>query len=400
MQDREEAMEYKKNWKEVIERQTAFWERKLGGRILARIYINNRPFEEWLTKAKDIIPVESKDFPSQNFIFETWDLKLRIFKDIEDDSLPVMIPTEFDQGLFGGIFGAETYFNFDAETGWLSSMPRPFLTDYSGLNKLEIREDGTWMRELRQRLRWYAEQAEGKFGISPVISIDALNFAVMARGATKAMLDIYDNPQKLRNLYELALKLNVQLYQLQKRLLGSFNNGTFDGYTCWGSWIPGDEIDISVDTFGQCRKEVYAETGLEYTQRLIDTFGSAFLHIHGDAYHLLPEVVKLKGLRGIWLLDETPHFPYPFSSLAEIKKITGDMPLITECMLGEFLEGMEKGKLPGGVFYMVRGYREGCSDLMPPAVETVAEANEIMKKVRTYKSYIFREGSNAGSLSQ
>ena len=376
-------MEYKKNWQEVIERQTLFWERRLGDQILARIYVKNRPFEEWLATSKKVMPVQSKGFPDRDFVFKTWDLKLCAFKEVADDSLPVMMPTEFDEGLFGGIFGAETSFNFDSESGWISSMATPFLIDYSDLDKLEIREDEIWMRELRQRLKWYAEQAQGKSGISPVISIDALNFAVMARGATKAMLDIYDNPIQLRNLCEFALELNIQLNRLQKKFIGSFNSGTFDGYACFGSWFPSDEINISVDAFGQCRKEVYTKMGLEYTQRLIDAFGSAFLHIHGNAHHLLPEVVKLKGLKGICIVDEAPH---PFPRLAEIKQITGNIPLVTECMLDEFLESMKKGKLPGGVFYIIRGHKEGRSTLMSPAVKTVAEANGIMKKVRAYKS--------------
>ena len=340
-------MEYKKNWKEVIERQSLFWKRKLGNRILARIYVKNSPFEEWLTKAKKIIPVTTKNFPSQEFVFKTWDLKLHIFKEINDDSLPVMIPSEFDEGFFGGIFGAETDFNFDAESGWLSSMARPFLKEYGDLDKLEIREDEVWMREIRQRLKRYTEQAKDKFVLSPVISIDSLNFAVMARGATKAMLDIYDNPEQLKELFEFALKINIKLNRLQKKLIGTFNGGTFDGYADFGSWFPGEEINISVDAFGQCRKEVYTEMGLEYTQRLIDAFGSAFLHIHGNAYHLLPEVVKLKGLKGIEIADESPH---PFPRLSEIKRITEDIPLVTECMLDEFLESMKKGTLPGGIF--------------------------------------------------
>ena len=138
-------MEYKKNWQEVKERHSLFWGKGLRDQILVRIYVRNRPFEEWLTTSKRVVQVESKRFPDRDFVFKTWDLKLRILKELEDDSLPVMIPTEFDQGLFGGIFGAETAFNYDAESGWISSMAKTFLPEYSAIDILEVREEGIWM---------------------------------------------------------------------------------------------------------------------------------------------------------------------------------------------------------------------------------------------------------------
>lgn len=376
-------MQYKKNYEEVIERQTAFWERKSGDRALARIYVRNDAFEQWLAESRDLIPLQSKTLPPQDLVLKTWDLKLRILQEIQDDSLPVMIPSEFDEGLFGGVFDAETVFGYDPESGWFSSMARPFLLAYDDLSRLSLKEDNLWVRELRKRLAWYREQAGDRFGISPVITIDALNFAVLARGASNAMLDTYDSPAELRKLFDFALELNVQVSRLQKEIIGFFQGGTFDGYASFGCWFPGDEINISVDAFGQCRREVYLELGFEYTQKLIDAFGSAFLHIHGDAHHLLPEVCRLRGLKGIWIVDEAPH---PFPRLAEIKKITGDMPLVTECVLGELLQAMKERTLPGGVFYIVRGHQEGRSALMSPAVETIEEANEIMREVRNYRA--------------
>jgi len=376
-------VEYKDNWKEAIARQSLFWEGKMKDRILARIYVRNRPFEQRLSELKSQVPVTGKLFPKKETVLKTWDLKLKIFKELQDDSLPVMIPTEFDEGLFGGIFEAETNFSYDSEAGWMSSMANPFLTDALDASKLKIREDGLWMQELKSRLTWYAAQAKGKFGLSPVISIDALNFAVMSRGATNAMLDTYDNPAGLKAMSEFALELNIKMNRLQREFIGSFDGGTFDGYACFGSWFPGEEINMSVDAFGQCKKEDYLETGFVYNQRLVGAFGSAALHIHANAHHLLPEVVKLKGLKAIWLADENPRV---FPQLREIKKVTGDVPLITECMLDEFMEGMKKGTLPGGIFYIIRGHKVGRSTLMSPAVETIEEANKIMKQIRDYRS--------------
>lgn len=376
-------MEYKNNWKQAIERQDLFGKRKLKDRILARIFVRNTPFEEWLSVLKSKIPVSGTAFPAKELVLKTWEIKLRVFKELQDDSLPVMTPTEFDEGLFGGIFGASTYFNYDPESGWLGSMANHFLENSPDTDKLEIKETGIWMKELKERFSWYSERAEGRFGLSPVVSIDALNFAVLARGATQAMLDTCDNRNKMKEMCEFALKLNIGIGRLQKTFIKPFNNGTFDGYPASGAWFPGDEINISIDAFGQCNRETYLDLGFKYNQKLIEAFGSAALHIHSNAEHLLPEAVKLKGLKCITLFDETPRY---FPRLKEIKKIAGDMPLITDCTLNEFLEQMEKGTLPGGVFYVIKGHAGGRGSLMSPAVETVKEANELMNKIHAYKA--------------
>lgn len=372
----------KHNWAQALERQTAFWQRKMGHGILARLFIRNPPLDAWLAECRRTLPLTSHAFPPRDTLFKTWDLKLRAYAEVTDDSLPVMIPTEFDEGLFGAIFSAPTTFNYDPESGWMASMSEPFWTEYPLAGPLAFNDHSLWMQELRQRLPWYAEQADGKFGLSPVISIDSLNFAVLAFGPTRALLDLYDAPDCLRQLFEQALALNIRLNRLQKQLLGGCAGGALDGYAAFGSGFAGDEINISVDAYGMARREVFSGIGLEYTQRLIDAFGSAFLHLHGNAHHLLPDVLKLRGLKGIWIVDEEPH---PFSSLAEIRQVTGDMPLVTECLLNEFLEGLQQRTLPGGVYYIVRGHKEGRATLMSPAVNTAAEANAIMKKVRDYR---------------
>ena len=376
-------MEYKNNWKEVIERQNLFWKRKLKNRILARICLRNAPFEEWLAVLKNKIPLASSTFPEKETVLKTWELRLSILKELQDDSLPVMKPTEFDEGLFGGIFGAATHFNYDPESGWMGSMAEHFLVDSLDSKRLDIKKHGIWMKELKERFSWYSERAEGRFGLSPIVSIDALNFAVLARGATQAMLDTCDNPDKLKELHKFALQLNIEINRLQKEFIRPFNGGTFDGHPASGAWFPGDEVNLSVDAFGQCSRDVYLELGFKYNQELINAFGSAALHIHINAEHLLPEVIKLKGLKCISLFDETPRY---FPRLKEIKKVTGDMPLITDCMLDEFLDGMKNGRLEGGVFYVVKGHSGGRCNLMSPAVETVKEANELMKKVHAYRT--------------
>ena len=374
-------MLYKKNYKDVMRRQAAFWNRRMPEKVLARIYVKNPPFEGWLNEHGPNIPITMDGLPDKELVIDLWDHKLRNLAELEDDSLPVMLPNEFDEGLYAGVFGQEVIGCFDNEAGWFSSMGKPFLDDYSGLDELHLDMNCPILQELKSRLDYYRQFADGKFGLSPVITIDSLNLAVLLRGAQQAMMDQYDYPDELVRLFEFALEVNIKLLNYQQELMGSFENGTFDGYAAFGGWFEGKHVNISVDAYGMCSPEVFEKIGFNYSQRLIDAFGSGFLHIHGNAHHLLPQAVKLKGLKAIRIVDEAPH---PFPRLREIKEITGDMPLLTDCMLDEFIEAMDSGTLVGGVFYVIRGHKEGRSAFQSPVFDTIDEADNLMEKIRNY----------------
>lgn len=375
-------MEYKQNWEQAMARQADFWEGRMPDQVLARINVRPVRLERWLAETGSGVPVESAQPPDHRTVFALWEGRLAAQRDVEDDSLPVMIPSEFDEGLGGSLFGAEVTWTFDPRSGWFSSMARPFLTERVDPARLEATVDERALQQLTDRLRLYAGQAHGRFALSPIISIDSLNFAVQARGATNAFLDIYDDPVWQQELLDFSVRLAVRCNSAQREAIGSFRGGTFDGYAALGAWFAGPEINVSADAFGSCGQEIFRDLGLPRLQRLIDAVGSAFLHVHGNAHHLLPDIARLGGLKGIWIVDETPH---PFPRLREIKRITGAVPLLTECTLDELTQGLDQGTLPGGVFYLVRGHQEGMSTLLSPAVGTADKANRIMEKVRAYR---------------
>jgi hypothetical protein len=377
-------MEYKRNWEQAMARQADFWEGRMPDRVLARINVPAGRLERWLAVVGSGVSAESAEPPDHQTVFALWEARLASQRDVEDDSLPVMIPSEFDEGLGGGLFGAAVTWTFDRKSGWFSSMARPFLEKRVDPARLEAAVDERALQRLLDRLKLYAGLAGGRFALSPIISIDSLNFAVQARGATNAFLDTYDDPVWQEELLDFSVRLAVRCNAAQRAAIGRFRGGTFDGYAALGAWFTGAEINISADAFGSCRPEMFRDLGLPRLQRLIDAVGSAFLHVHGNAHHLLPDIARLGGLKGIWIVDETPH---PFPRLREIKRITGAIPLLTECTVDEFTDGLERGTLPGGVFYIVRGHREGMSTLLSPGAGTADEASRIMEKARAYRAH-------------
>jgi hypothetical protein len=66
-----------------------------------------------------------------------------------------------------------------------------------------------------------------------------------------------------------------------------------------------------------------------------------------DEGHLLPEVVTLKGLVGIGILDDPKQVPC-FERLPAIQAV-GDIPLQINCRQGPFLACLDQERLPRNV---------------------------------------------------
>jgi hypothetical protein len=166
---------------------------------------------------------------------------------------------------------------------------------------------------------------------------------------------------------------NIRLLEMQRDIFGPsvyYDDGVFIQHC---SWLPGRTVWLSVDAYSLCSPQVYAGIGREYQQQLIDHFGGGWLHLHALGVYLLPELVKLKRLLGISILDD-PGQPRPFEQLQQIQAATGALPLEIWCHKDELLAGIRAGTLPGGILYRV------------DQVKTVDEGNAVAAQAREYRA--------------
>jgi len=107
-------------------------------------------------------------------------------------------------------------------------------------------------------------------------------------------------------------------------------------------WLPGRAVWVSIDAYGLCSPEVFCEFGAPYLQPVIDHFGAGWIHLHSADARLLPQIVKLKNILGIGLIDD-PNAPRGFDLLPQVRQITGDIPLQIDCSGAELARGLAKG---------------------------------------------------------
>ncbi len=360
-----EQIAYKPGADDVIERLNILYERRAGDRIFADFQIPTRTMDQF--RADNIEGYTSYPDPHERARF--WDSLLKEKSLCEDDHIPTAYLSEFDQGLYGALIGGEMQFLNDPGTGWISSMVKPMLEDLTQFKFQTFEESHPWFHKYLKQMEVFSEISENHFGISHFILIDSLNFVFELVGATKTYLSLFEVPDIVQKIIDFAFDLNVKVQETFFENTPSYRGGTFSNMI---QWVPGRVISESVDPFHMTSVEDYEQWGEKNVQRMFSHFDGGVLHIHSNGRHLLNAVSRLEGLKAILMLDEKDN-PPAFDVLPEIKKQTGDVPLVVVVNEDKFEHHFNRNTLPGGVFYWVK------------STKSVDEVNRIMEGVRKYR---------------
>jgi len=289
---------------------------------------------------------------------------------VHDDGVPSAYLSEMDQGLYGGLIGAEVRFNCNPATGWVSSMVPPLLGGWEGLAGLGFRAEGEWWRRYLRQLEVFVRRARGRFGVSNFILINGLNFAFELVGATETYLAMSERPAELGQALELGFRVNLAVQRAFFEKAGRLEGGTCSFGV---QWLPGRILAESVDPFHMTSVADFERWGRPVLERIFAEFDGGITHIHGNGRHLVEAVAATKNLKAIHLGDDR-GFPLAFDELPELRRRAGDMPLTCSASFERFREALAGRRLTGGVLYLVQG------------VPDAGEANRLMEQVRQYRA--------------
>lgn len=360
----------KTNQSEVIARLKTLYGKKGENQIFARMLIP-QPAPRWERLTQRAVQVSSAEFPTLKDTFPVWEEYLAFFDPLEDDRIPAIYPWQYDQGIYGALFGAAIHVNRGGPPGCASSTSSPLEgRTYAELLRLAATPDEAWIRRLETDLREVAALDGGRWGIAVPITIDGLNLAMQIRG-NQTMLDIYDCPHELKQFLQAGVDLNIRLVERQRKAI----NRTLEGGVCDyfnGGWMPRQGIPMSVDSYSFCHPDVYVEFGLPYQQQLIDHFGGGNFHIHGNGRHMLSQFARLRGCVVTSLFDDGSDIR-AMDALEEIKRQAGSVTPVVACPTDRFVRQLKERSLVGGIYYTVG------------PVESIAKANRLMEDVRNYR---------------
>ena len=350
----------------ILPRLRQLYEHRCQQIVLAKMNVPSQAIKEFAGRNKEGFC----DYPDIRKRLEFWDGYMREHILIYDDSIPNAYLTEMDQGLYGGLFDGDVRFLCDTRTGWISSMVPPIMKDWSEFDKLSFGTEHKWYRRYVNQLDKFIQASRGKYGISHFILINGLNFVFELVGATQTYIDLTERPEMVRRAIGLAHKVNLQVHKTFFEKVQLIEGGTCSNFA---QWIPGRIVSESIDPFHMTSVDYFERWGREPVERIFSFFDGGVIHIHSNGRHLLKAASTLKGLKAIYLLDEKDN-PLAFEVLGDLKKQTGEVPIVCPAKFSAFYQALKEHRLLGGVFYDV-------SDV--PNVQT---ANNCMDMAREYSA--------------
>ena len=356
---------YKPNLNEVLDRLRSLYERRTQDRIFATFSAPSSALEEFGKQYPGVFC----DYPDPVERIQFWEKYYRERAKIEDDSIPSAYLSEMDQGLYGGLLGRDAQFMSHPETGWISSMVKPVISDWSEFDSLVFDENHPWYNRYISQLEIFVNGAKQNFGISHFIMIDGLNFVFELLGATATYMSLIDNPEMVHRAINFAFDLNVKVQRTFFEYTSLLMEGTCSNMV---QWIPGRIVSESVDPFHMTNVDYFEKWGREPIERILDEFDGGVLHIHGNGRHLLEHVCTIKGLKAVFMGDDT-GFPLAFDIADELKRRADDMPLVLLAGYEDFTVKLKDHTLPGGILYHVEG------------ASSVEDINRIMEDVHEYR---------------
>jgi hypothetical protein len=359
-------LSYKPNLRDVQARLQSLYAREAGDRIFATMTIPSAAIAQF---AQTYLHGECRD-PELAERTRFWDDFLREKALLEDDSMPSAYLSEFDQGLYGGLFGAEVRFMADPGTGWISSMVPPLLANWSEFDRLRFDPAHPWWQRYLRQIELFVEASRGKWGISHFILIDALNFVFELIGATRTYLSLDEHPEMVRRAIDFAFDLNVKVHETFFEKVPSLDGGTFSNFA---QWVPGRIVSESLDPYHMTSVAYFERWGREPAERIMNHFDGGVIHIHANGRHLLEAASTLRGLKAILLADDL-GFPSAFDIVDQLTARLDGMPACVFAPYESFVDRLRGHTLPGGVLYKV------CR------VPDVDSANRLMEEVRAYRA--------------
>ena len=360
------TLSYKPNLKEVQTRLILLYTRQAGDRIFATMAVPSRAIAQFAQS----YPHGECQEPDLADRVRFWDDYFCERAAVEDDSMPAAYLSEFDQGLYGGLLGAEVRFMADPATGWISSMVPPLLDDWSEFDRLRFDPEHPWWQRYLRQLDRFVAAGQGRWGVSHFILIDALNFVFELIGATQTYLSVDERPEMVRHAIDFAYDLNVRIHETFFQKVPSYEGSTFSNFA---QWLPGRVVSESVDPYHMTSVAYFEQWGREPAERIMNHFDGGVIHIHANGRHLLEAVSTLRGLKAVLLLDDI-GFPAAIDVLDQLQARTGDVSLSVFVPYDAFVDRLNRHALPGGVLYQVRNV---------PGVEA---ANRLMERVRMYRA--------------
>jgi len=299
-------MKYKPNVEEVIERFEAFWNRDKLDRIPIRIRIptgNLQAHESYLEAHRELRSEQEEKWEDivldPEKYFNYWEQQLRVSIELADDTIPTASP-DLGPALMGGMMGADI--SFKNGTSW-SEHP---LTDWGNVGEYAFNPSNRWVTKIVEMTKYFIEQSEGLFAVGLPNLTGPADILASLRGPTQVCLDLYENPDALKELSERCAAAQISAFNTLFATLPQYFGGTCELYMYW---TPGRAYWLSCDLSLVLSPALYRQHFREFDQVIVDFLDTCWMHVHSGGAFMVNEFLQLEGLKGVQIVNDTPAGP-------------------------------------------------------------------------------------------
>ncbi len=261
------------------------------------------------------------------------------------------------EGMLGcKIYGAE-------ESFWAE----PCLEDWDDLDKLARVEENPWFKKYMEFIEALVEHSKGRYPVGQPILRGPSDMAGTLRGQSQLVIDLYDSPDQVKRLFEIATSAFLKVIQTQKKIIPEFHGGTSMGF--YHVWTPGQCIWYQEDLSALFSPSLYREYLLGPDTALSNAYPYSAIHLHPASFFILDDLLNIDGLTAIEVNLDVGG-PSMAEMLPYLQKILTKKPLILWGALSEDDIRLVLKELPSRGLFLV---------LVAP---TAKEARDLMSIVK------------------
>jgi len=300
-----ESFEFKKNFKETIERHRKIQSAKKGCLIYTYLQEEYEIIESFKIPALEEFDFKKDVLELPRLMCDREERLFRFRADYPDDSIPVLA-LRYGSGIFAAmIIGS---LKFGANTSWIEPVGKTIDETID----FPWEKDNQYIDIVLKGFQYATERMKNKCYVYLSGYHSPLELAFILRGSN-FFLDIYNNPEKVHQLIrrcDLALRW---VYDLIENNVKKQNPGIVAAFL----WMERGLPFLSDDAAGLLSPAHYAEFGAPYTDAVFERHGGGFLHIHTQAYHQMKNISDMKYLT-IYNWRPDPNTPDAISILDKL----------------------------------------------------------------------------------
>lgn len=327
---------YRSFWlKEPMERPVIGF--SLGGWFQLQNYSALESFRDRLTLAPDQLSPE-EFFPDYDRIVSFWDK-------IEDDLVRGVAPVPPFPWL-------EAMLGRSVQIGKESVWAEEGGFEYRDLDRIDFSSRNPWRLKYLEFVAALKDRYGTRYPVGQPILRGVSDMIASLRGATRMVLDLYDQPDNFQRLARLCGDLIIGLVREQQAVSGSFASGHLVEQL--SLWAPGPILRMQEDASALFSPDLYTRLLQGEDERQALAFSFSAIHLHTSSLFLLDRILRIEPLTCIQINKDAGDVKVS-EMLSFLKRVQSrDKTLLVRGKLDrEDMKILRQGLSPRGLYLQI-----------------------------------------------